>query len=50
MHRAPDVDTLAARLTEMGQTTVPARAQQKDAGGQKRIARFKAPGEDRNGQ
>ncbi|WP_326621889.1 hypothetical protein OHA57_39975 (plasmid) [Streptomyces anulatus] len=30
--QAPDVDTLAARLTEMRQTAVPARAQQKDAG------------------
>ncbi|WP_326707975.1 MobF family relaxase [Streptomyces cyaneofuscatus] len=41
-HRAPDVDTLAARLTEMRQVRLPARAQQKDAGDQKRIARFNA--------
>ncbi|MFE4455666.1 hypothetical protein [Streptomyces sp. NPDC056796] len=41
-HRVPDVDTLAARLTEMCQTKVPARAQQKDAGDQKRLARFNA--------
>lgn len=41
-HRVPDVDTVAARLTEMRQTKVPARAQQRDAGDQKRIARFNA--------
>ncbi|WP_175420903.1 ATP-dependent DNA helicase [Streptomyces griseus] len=41
-HRVPDVDTVAARLAEMRQTKVPARAQQKDAGDQKRIARFNA--------
>ncbi|MFH9606197.1 hypothetical protein [Streptomyces sp. NPDC017448] len=41
-HRVPDIDTLAAQLTEMRQTKVPARAQQKDAGDQKRIARFNA--------
>ncbi|MFG2677260.1 hypothetical protein [Streptomyces sp. NPDC048445] len=34
----PDFDTLAARLTEMRQTAVPARAQQKDAGDQRRVA------------
>ncbi|KAB2587685.1 hypothetical protein [Streptomyces arboris] len=39
--RPSDVGTLAARLlTEMCQTTVHARARQKDAGGQKRIAQF----------
>ncbi|MFJ1900407.1 MobF family relaxase [Streptomyces sp. NPDC088115] len=41
-HRVPDVDTLAARLTEMRQTKVPARARQKDTGDQKRIAQFHA--------
>ncbi|GGZ19848.1 MobF family relaxase [Streptomyces nitrosporeus] len=41
-HRVPDVDTVAARLAEMRHTKVPARAQQKDAGDQKRIARFTA--------
>ncbi|WP_331757386.1 MobF family relaxase [Streptomyces anulatus] len=41
-HRVPDVDTLAAWLAEMRHTKVPARAQQKDAGDQKRIARFTA--------
>ncbi|WP_030089280.1 hypothetical protein [Streptomyces baarnensis] len=41
-HRVPDVDTLAARLAEMHHTKVPARAQQKDAGDQKRIARLTA--------
>ncbi|MBV7669237.1 hypothetical protein STHAL_06995 [Streptomyces halstedii] len=41
-HRAPDVDTIATRLAEMRQTRVPARAQQKDAGDQRRIARFTA--------
>ncbi|MGX1956070.1 MobF family relaxase, partial [Streptomyces anulatus] len=38
--RAPDVDTLTSRLTEMRRTTVPALAQQKDAGDQKRVARL----------
>ncbi|MEU9529404.1 MULTISPECIES: hypothetical protein [Streptomyces] len=38
--QAPDVDTLAARLTEMRETKVPARAQQKDTGDEKRVARF----------
>ncbi|GGY76660.1 hypothetical protein ACFYT5_03180 [Streptomyces anulatus] len=38
--RAPDVDTLTSRLTEMRQTTVPALAQQKDVGDQKRVARL----------
>ncbi|MYW35432.1 MobF family relaxase [Streptomyces sp. SID2119] len=41
-HRVPDVDTIAARLADMRQTRVPARAQQKDAGDQRRIARFTA--------
>ncbi|MFD0042693.1 hypothetical protein ACFVIZ_34205 [Streptomyces anulatus] len=41
-HRVPDIDTVAARLAEMRHTKVPARAQQKDAGDQKRIARFNA--------
>ncbi|OKJ46835.1 MobF family relaxase [Streptomyces sp. CB02115] len=40
--QAPDVDTLAARLTEMRQQQVPARALQKDVGDQKRVARFNA--------
>ncbi|MGW1226603.1 MobF family relaxase [Streptomyces sp. NPDC002530] len=39
-HRAPDVDALGARLTEMRETTVPARAQQKDTGDEKRLARL----------
>ncbi|MFF3257763.1 hypothetical protein ACFYWO_01135 [Streptomyces sp. NPDC002932] len=39
-YTAPDVDTLAARLTEMREIRVPARAQQKDAGDQKRVSRF----------
>ncbi|MFG2600685.1 hypothetical protein [Streptomyces sp. NPDC048462] len=41
-YTAPDVDTLAARLTEMREQRVPARAQQKDAGDQKRVARLHA--------
>ncbi|MCY1677033.1 MobF family relaxase [Streptomyces sp. NPDC048212] len=38
--QAPDVDTLATRLAEMRETKVPARAQQKDTGDEKRVARF----------
>ncbi|ASR00802.1 hypothetical protein CGL27_48970 (plasmid) [Streptomyces sp. 11-1-2] len=38
--QAPDVDTLATRLTEMREVKVPARAQQKDTGDEKRVARF----------
>ncbi|MFH9203186.1 MobF family relaxase [Streptomyces anulatus] len=38
--QAPDVDTLAVRLAEMRETKVPARAQQKDVGDEKRVARF----------
>ncbi|MCX4682657.1 AAA family ATPase [Streptomyces sp. NBC_01433] len=37
--QAPDVDTLAARLTEMRETKAPARAQQIDTGDQKRVSR-----------
>ncbi|MFJ8982428.1 hypothetical protein [Streptomyces sp. NPDC102282] len=37
--QAPDVDILANRLTEMRETQVPARAQQKDTGDEKRVAR-----------
>lgn len=37
--QAPDVDTLATRLAEMRETKVPARAQQKDTGDEKRVAR-----------
>ncbi|MCG7524204.1 hypothetical protein MHW47_07065 [Streptomyces sp. OfavH-34-F] len=36
----PDVDTLAARLTEMRETLVPARAQQIDTGDQKQLSRL----------
>ncbi|MFE7579417.1 hypothetical protein ACFU5Z_32175 [Streptomyces sp. NPDC057521] len=39
-HQAPDVDTLAARLTEMRETLVPARAQQIDTGDQRRLSRL----------
>ncbi|MFJ3706467.1 MULTISPECIES: hypothetical protein [unclassified Streptomyces] len=37
-HQAPDVDTLAARLTEMRQTRVPARMQQIDTGDERRVS------------
>ncbi|MER7316429.1 MULTISPECIES: MobF family relaxase [Streptomyces] len=39
-HQTPDVDTLAARLTEMRQVHLPARAQQIDTGDQKRLSRL----------
>ncbi|MET7649230.1 MobF family relaxase [Streptomyces sp. NPDC005426] len=38
-HRTPDVDTLAARLTEMREQKVPARAQQIDTGDEQRVSR-----------
>ncbi|MEW2553685.1 MobF family relaxase [Streptomyces zhihengii] len=38
--RVPDLDTLASRLTEMREQRLPARARQKDAGDQKRVARL----------
>ncbi|MFE6189271.1 MobF family relaxase [Streptomyces sp. NPDC056465] len=37
--QAPDVDTLAARLTEMRETRIPARLQQIDTGDEKRVSR-----------
>ncbi|MFJ8863833.1 MobF family relaxase [Streptomyces sp. NPDC102451] len=37
--RAPDVDTLAARLTEMRETRIPARVQQIDTEDERRISR-----------
>ncbi|MFJ8982907.1 MobF family relaxase [Streptomyces sp. NPDC102282] len=37
--RALDVDTLAARLTEMRETRIPARIQQIDTGDEKRVSR-----------
>ncbi|MFE7751363.1 MobF family relaxase [Streptomyces sp. NPDC057428] len=37
-HRAPDVSTLAARLTVMRETLVPARAQQIDTGDERRFS------------
>ncbi|RST24949.1 hypothetical protein EF908_02305 [Streptomyces sp. WAC04770] len=36
--QVPDIDTLAARLTEMREVRVPARAQQIDTGDQKRLS------------
>ncbi|MFJ9683633.1 AAA family ATPase [Streptomyces sp. NPDC101194] len=38
-HQAPDVDTLAARLTEMRETRVPIRVQQIDTSDQKKVSR-----------
>ncbi|WP_331757621.1 AAA family ATPase (plasmid) [Streptomyces sp. NBC_01383] len=38
-YQAPDVDTLAARLTEMRETKVPARVQQIDTGDERRLSR-----------
>ncbi|MFJ4843160.1 MobF family relaxase [Streptomyces sp. NPDC088746] len=38
-HRALDIDTLAARLTEMRETRIPARIQQIDTGDEKRVSR-----------
>ncbi|MFD4764275.1 MobF family relaxase [Streptomyces sp. NPDC058439] len=38
-YQAPDVDTLAARLTEMRETRLPARIQQIDTSDQKKISR-----------
>ncbi|MFD8799927.1 MobF family relaxase [Streptomyces atroolivaceus] len=38
-HQAPDVDTLAARLTEMRETRIPACIQQIDTGDEKRVSR-----------
>ncbi|MFE7056032.1 MobF family relaxase [Streptomyces californicus] len=37
-HQTPDVDTLAAKLTEMRQVHLPARTQQIDTGDQKRLS------------
>ncbi|MDX3055981.1 MobF family relaxase [Streptomyces sp. NE06-03E] len=37
-HQAPDVDTLAARLTEMREVRIPARVQQIDTGDAKRVS------------
>ncbi|MGP3749891.1 MobF family relaxase [Streptomyces sp. IBSNAI001] len=37
--QAPDVDTLAARLTKMRETRIPARVQQIDTGDEKRVSR-----------
>ncbi|MDX2748531.1 MobF family relaxase [Streptomyces sp. NRRL_B-2557] len=37
--QAPDIDTLAARLTEMRETRIPARIQQIDTGDEKRLSR-----------
>ncbi|WP_406116708.1 hypothetical protein [Streptomyces anulatus] len=47
--QAPDVETLAARLTEMRRTAVPAHAQQKDAGDQTRVARLHGQAATANG-
>ncbi|MFC9273503.1 hypothetical protein ACFTXJ_37670 [Streptomyces zhihengii] len=38
--RVPDLDTLAAQLTEMREQRLPTRVRQKDAGDQKRVARL----------
>ncbi|MFE7365927.1 MobF family relaxase [[Kitasatospora] papulosa] len=38
-HQVRDVDTLAARLTEMRETRIPARIQQIDTGDEKRVSR-----------
>ncbi|MEU5416580.1 hypothetical protein [Streptomyces clavifer] len=37
--QAPDVDALAARLTEIRETRIPARVQQIDTGDEKRVSR-----------